>query len=67
MEILLNNTPTSIEADEMSISDLLLYKKFSFRLLAIRINDKPVKRDEYASALIRNGDKVDVIHMISGG
>ncbi len=35
--------------------------------VVIKINDKLVKNEEYANALIHNGDKVDVIHLISGG
>jgi sulfur carrier protein len=67
MKITLNNSSESIEAETMSIENLLLYKKFSFRLLVIKINDNLVRRGEYARAFIKDGDKVEVIHMISGG
>jgi thiamine biosynthesis protein ThiS len=67
MEIVLNNTPETIDSESMSIADLLIYKNFTFRLLVVRINDHPVLRKDYPQAKIKHGDNVDVIHMISGG
>jgi thiamine biosynthesis protein ThiS len=67
MEILLNNTKTNLDAEELSISDLLVVKKFTFKLLIVKVNNVLVKRDEYSKTLIHDGDKVDVIHLISGG
>jgi len=67
MEIELNNTKTNLESEELSISDLLVLNKFTFRLLIVKVNNALIKKDEYAKTLIHNGDRVDVIHMISGG
>lgn len=67
MEIELNNSKTTIEAEELSISDLLVLKKFTFKLLIVKVNNSLIKKHDYAKTLIHNGDKVDVIHMISGG
>jgi sulfur carrier protein len=67
MEIELNNTKTILDAEELSISDLLAVKKFTFKLLIVKVNNTLIKRDEYSKTLIHDGDKVDVIHLISGG
>jgi thiamine biosynthesis protein ThiS len=67
MEIELNNSTTTIEAEVLSISDLLVLKKFTFRLLIVKVNNSLIKKHDYAKTLIHNGDKVDVIQMISGG
>jgi sulfur carrier protein len=67
MEIELNNTKTILDAEELSISDLLTVKKFTFKLLIVKVNNELIKRDEYSKILIHDGDKVDVIHLISGG
>jgi sulfur carrier protein len=67
MEIELNNTKTNLESEELSISDLLVLNKFTFRLLIVKVNNALIKKDEYAKTLIHNGDRIDVIHMISGG
>lgn len=67
MEIILNNTPEKLPGDQMTIRELLDYKRFTFKLLVIKINDKLVKRDEYDKALVKDGDNVMVMHLISGG
>lgn len=67
MDIILNNRNESFEQDSMTVSDLLREKNFTFRLLVIKINGLLVKKENYASATIQHGDKVDVIHLISGG
>lgn len=67
MEIILNNTPENLPGDQMTIRELLDYKRFTFKLLVIKINDQLVKRDEYDKALVKHGDNVMVMHLISGG
>lgn len=67
MNILLNNRPTEIPEDNISIPRLLKLQKFTFKMLIIKINDKLIPRDYYTSTFISDSDKVDVIHLISGG
>ena len=67
MEIILNNRPESIEKEGLSIQELIELKNFTFKLLVTKINGTLVKRDKRDSAKIYAGDKVDVIHLISGG
>jgi sulfur carrier protein len=67
MEIVLNNRNESFSADKMTVSELLVEKNFTFKLLVIKINGSLVKKDQYHTATIQHGDKVDVIHLISGG
>jgi len=67
MDIILNNRPESFPPDKMTLSELLREKSLTFKLLVVKINGTLVKKDEYHTATIQNGDKVDVIHLISGG
>ncbi len=69
MKITLNNREEIIETDKsiLTITELFEIRKFSFRNLVVKINGTLIKRDEYAGATFKEGDKVDVIHMISGG
>jgi len=69
MNIVLNHSPESIETDRQSITvtELLKFKNFTFRMLVIKINDIVVKKDDYLTATIKDGDNVQVIHLISGG
>ncbi len=67
MTITLNNRQESFNTDSLTVSELLKIKNFTFNLLVIKINGKLIKKDKYSSSKIKTGDKVDVIHMISGG
>lgn len=67
MKIILNNTPEEFEPAEMTVSDLLKIKNFTFKLLVIKINGKVIRKHEHATAKIQDGDHVTVLHLISGG
>jgi len=67
MEILLNNRNEHIDRDEISLSDLISFKNFTFKLLVTKVNGKLVKKEEREDYIIRHGDEVYVLHMISGG
>jgi len=69
MNIILNHSPEYIEAgkETITVSELLKVKNFTFKMLVIKINDVVVKKDDYLTATIKEGDNVQVIHLISGG
>lgn len=67
MEITLNNRKETFKADELTVNELLREKNYTFKLLVTKVNGKLVKKDERDSHIIRNGDDVTVLHMISGG
>lgn len=67
MKITLNNREEIIEADQLTIDELIKYKNFTFRLLVTKINGKLIKKENRKNAIIKDGDNVAVLHMISGG
>jgi sulfur carrier protein len=68
MNITLNNRPEELEGyEKLTVSELLKVKNFTFKFLAVRINGSPVSTSDYNEAVIRPGDKVVVMHLISGG
>ena len=67
MKIILNNSEEQFANHQMTIAELLLAKKFSFRMLVIKINGQLIKKGEYETALVQDGDNVMVLHLISGG
>ena len=67
MKIILNNSPESFDVDQCTVNELLKRKNFTFKMLIIKINGKLVKKEEYDSAMIIDGDDVNVLHLISGG
>jgi len=67
MNITLNNRPETFEEDRLTISQILKLKKYSFRLLVVKINGKLIKKDQYNSVEVVDGDDIQILHMISGG
>ncbi|MCK5838685.1 MAG: sulfur carrier protein ThiS [Bacteroidales bacterium] len=67
MKIILNNRPESFKADKLTVNELLKIKNFTFRMLVIKINGKLIKKMDYDTATINDGDEVMVMHLVSGG
>lgn len=67
MNITLNNRPETIDTAKLTVNELLRYKTFTFRLLVIKINGQLIKKDQYDTATIVDGDVVIVMHLVSGG
>ena len=67
MEITLNNTKEFINAESLTIAELIRYKNFTFRMLVTKINGKVIRKEERESAFINDGDDVTILHLISGG
>jgi len=67
MEIVLNNRKETFKNNQLTISELLVEKNFTFKFLVIKINRKLIKKENYKTATIKDGDDVMVLHLISGG
>lgn len=67
MKITLNNRSESIDQDQVTVSELLKIKNFTFKMLVIKVNGKLVKKDSYNHVLINDRDDVTVLHLVSGG
>ncbi|OQX73875.1 MAG: thiamine biosynthesis protein ThiS [Bacteroidetes bacterium 4484_249] len=67
MKIILNNRDEIIDADKLTVQELIEKKNFTFRLLVTKVNDKLVKKNDRDKVEIKEGDNVAVIHMITGG
>jgi len=67
MKIILNNNPEEIPGASVSVNELLSLKNFTFKMLIIKINGTLVKKTEYKTTMISDGDDVTVLHLISGG
>ena len=67
MKIILNNKEEIFDRDQFSINELLKAKNFTFKMLVIKVNNQLVKKGEYDSTMVKDGDDVMVLHLISGG
>jgi len=68
MHITLNNRQEEIPGKtELTVQELILYKNFTFHMLVTKVNDQLVKKEVRSKVIIKEGDDVVVLHLISGG
>ncbi len=67
MKIMLNNRPEVFEKDNITVSEMLEIKKFTYKMRIVKINGRLIKRDDYDKAIIREGDNVQMMYLMSGG
>ena len=67
MKILLNDREEEFLKETISVSEMLLLKKFSFKMRMIKINGVLISKDNYNSTIVHDGDKVQMLYLMSGG
>jgi sulfur carrier protein len=67
MKILLNNREEYFDKESLTINELLILKKLSFRLRIIKINGTLIQKDSYDNTYIKNDDNVQILYLMSGG
>ena len=67
MKILLNNREEEFAGETISVSEMLLLKKFSFKMRIVKINNILIPKEKYDSTIIHPDDDVQMIYLMSGG
>ena len=67
MKISLNNRPEEFDQDSITVAEMLETKKFSFKMRVVKINGRFIKKEEYSTAIINDGDDVQMLYLMSGG
>ncbi len=67
MNIELNGNPETFIETSLTVREVLKKKGWSFPLIIVRINGALVERSAWDSAKIGNTDKVEMLHLVSGG
>ncbi len=67
MKIILNNKVEELLGEVLTVNALLKEKNFTFKMLVIKVNGQLIKKNEYDTSLVHDGDDVMVLHLISGG
>ncbi len=67
MNIVLNNRNEEFVQETISVSEMLILKKFSFKMRIIKINGKLVAKENYDTTFIHEGDDVQMLYLMSGG
>jgi sulfur carrier protein len=67
MKITLNNNPESFIEEALTVNEILERKNFTFKMLIIKLNGVLVQKTDYAVTVVKNGDDLNILHLISGG
>jgi len=67
MKIVLNNRDEVFDKESITVSEMLLVKKFSYKMRIVKINGVLIHRENYDEAIINDGDNVQMIYLMSGG
>jgi len=67
MKILLNNRIEEFIEESISVSEILLQKKFSYKMRIIKINNLLIEKEKYDTTIIHDGDNVQMLYLMSGG
>ena len=67
MQIILNNRTEEFLGLELTVSAIMELKSFRFKMLVVRLNDRLIKKENYSTAIVKEGDDLKIIHLVSGG
>ncbi len=67
MKIILNDKDVSMAGESFSVREILDLMKFTFPMIVVKINGQLVKKDDYERVFVGDGDRVEAIHLITGG
>jgi thiazole synthase/sulfur carrier protein len=67
MKILLNNREEEFKEESITVNEMLILKKFSFKMRIIKINGTLISKEKYNTTFIHDGDDVQMLYLMSGG
>jgi thiamine biosynthesis protein ThiS len=67
MKILLNNREEEFEKEYITVNEMLILKKFSYKMRIIKINGTLIAKNCYDNTYIKPGDNVQMLYLMSGG
>lgn len=64
--IIANGKPATIELP-CRITDFIQRQGLDPRIVIVEHNGEPLRRDQFASAELKEGDKLEVVRIVAGG
>ena len=66
MQVTINGQPQTLEG-ELSLADLLAARKLEPVRVAVEVNEELVPRGSFADAVVRDGDRIEIVTFVGGG
>ncbi|MDA3865252.1 MAG: sulfur carrier protein ThiS [Salinivirgaceae bacterium] len=67
MKLTINHKEEDFSTDELTLNQLLKNRDLTFKRLLIRINGSVVTEEEKSDKVLKDGDQLDIVRIISGG
>jgi sulfur carrier protein len=69
MEIVLNGNPRTVDLDPQSatLDRLISALEMKADRIAVERNGEIVRRTEWATTSVQNGDRLEIVHFVGGG
>lgn len=67
MNITLNREPVELPQEEPTVQRLMEERGLPHRSVVVAVNDEVLRRDEWPTRKVREGDSVEIIHAVAGG
>jgi thiamine biosynthesis protein ThiS len=67
MKIILNNRYESFDKSQMSISEIMEIKKFSYQKIIVKLNNTFIEKEDYQHTMVKEGDNLMILHLLAGG
>lgn len=67
MNITLNREPVEVPQQEPTVRQLVDERGLPHKSVVVAVNDEVLRRDEWTTRKVREGDAVEVIHAVAGG
>ncbi len=67
MKITVNLEDEEFAESELSISEIMLRKRYTFPHIITRLNGRLVEREKRGTIFVSDGDDLEIYHLISGG
>ena len=64
--IKLNNRDFPWE-EGLTIEKIMEIKNFTFTKIIVKVNGNHIEQEDYAAAIVNDGDNVEIIHLLAGG
>ncbi len=67
MKLIINHKEEEFDQESIKLNELLEKKELTFKRILIRVNGSVVNEEEKSIVELRDGDKLDIVRIISGG
>ena len=66
LRIQVNGEPHEV-VDELSLQDLVNFLNLASKRLAIELNQNVVRRTDWPTMILKEDDRVEIVHFVGGG